>query len=75
MSRSIAAHDCSSSVLFLAVRKIVLKRFNAILVWSCSPMAMLGCLAFGTVMGNLFFIFLLKVLTSLLLQIFRPNIK
>ena len=61
MSCSIAAHDCSSSVLFLAVRKIVLKRFNAILVWSCNPMSTLGCLTFGTVMGNWFLCFLLKV--------------
>jgi hypothetical protein len=32
MSRSIVAHDLSNSVLFVAVCKMVLNRFNAMLV-------------------------------------------
>jgi hypothetical protein len=52
MSRSIAAHDCSNSVLFLAVCRIVLNRFKAILVWSCKPGSTFGCLTFGTVIDD-----------------------
>jgi hypothetical protein len=52
MSRSIAAHDRSSSTWLVVVCKIVLNRFKAMLVWSWSLGSMLGCLTLGTVIGG-----------------------
>jgi hypothetical protein len=67
MSYSITAHERSSSTWVLAVSKMVLNKFNAMLVWSMRPGSILGCLATGTVMEKrklkdlLFFIFSFSV--------------
>ena len=50
ISLSIAAHDHSSSTGVFDVCKMVLNRFNAMLVWSDRPSSILGCLVTGTVM-------------------------
>jgi hypothetical protein len=49
ISRSIAAHERSSSTRVVAVLSIVSKRFKAIWVWSDKPGSILGCLTTGTV--------------------------
>jgi hypothetical protein len=49
ISRSIAAHERSSSTRVVVVLSMVSKRFKAIWVWSDKPGSILGCLAMGTV--------------------------
>ena len=49
MSRSMAAHERSSSSRLLAVRRIKSNRFGAMCVWFASPGSILGCTTKGTV--------------------------
>jgi hypothetical protein len=49
MSRSIEAHERSSSTQVVAVLSIVSKRFKVIWVWSDKLGSILGCLTTGTV--------------------------
>ena len=50
ISLSIAAHERSSSTPVFVVYKMVLNRFNAMLIWSDRQGSILGCLVTGTVM-------------------------
>ena len=46
------------------------------LVWSCRPGSMFGCLPFGTVMGNkILYVYKRGFLKDLLLQTFREDVK
>jgi hypothetical protein len=49
ISRSIMAHECSSSTRVVVVLSIVSKRFKAIWAWSDKPGSILHCLTMGTV--------------------------
>ena len=49
ISRSISAHQWLSSTRVLAVSKMVLNKFKAMLVWSWRPGSILDCLATRTV--------------------------
>ena len=57
ISLSIASHDLSSSTHVFVVCKMVLNRFNAMLVWSDRPGSILGYLVTGTVMKAKGFLF------------------
>jgi hypothetical protein len=49
ISRSIAAHECSSSTQVVAIFSIVSKRFKTIWIWSDKSGSILGCLTMGIV--------------------------